>query len=341
MHPIVFRAALTFMLVVKATVLLATGQDDTRPILVIDTPHKQFNDVMRGAVINESFTIKNAGNAPLRVEGVEMSHPSMKIRVKQVIQPGEEVAARIEWDTQSIAGDLQGVAVLQTNDPLHPRAELLLQGKVIPPIQILPRPVFYLSQFQGEQSITEFIIQNNQDKAIQIDRLERLGEHFNAKVETKTEGKVWGLVVSVPADTPVGRFHEALRIYTNDPENKSIHIQVNIMVKPDVFINPDAIEFGKISLARIRSNPELLEFLTQTLVINRRQGTMTIEKIKSPVPFIEVSLIPDGSSDAFQLNVKLSRELLETGRFEDQITLVTDDPKHAEIGIPVSGEVID
>jgi hypothetical protein len=219
--------------------------------------------------------------------------------------------------------------------------ELILEGKIIPPIQVLPRPVFYLSQFQGEQTTTEFTIQNNQEKHIQIERLELLGKHFNAKTITRTEGKKWGLVVTVPPDTPVGRYQEALKIHTDDKDARPIHVQVNVLVKPDVFINPDNIDFGHISLSRIQSKPQLLQLVTQTLVINRREGPMDIREIKSPLPFVEVDVTPEGPSSAFQLFVKFDLDLMVKGRFDHRITLLTDDPEYAEIHIPIRGEILE
>lgn len=341
MIQLVFRAAVLVLMIVQADVLRSNESDSKQPIAIVETPRLVFSDVMRGELINETFTIKNVGDSMLRFEGVEMSHTGMKIRVKQVVEPGAQIEAVIEWETHGIAGDMQGVAALLTNDPMQPRIELVLEGKIIPPIQVLPRPAFYLSQFQGEHTTTTFTIQNNQDKEIKIEKLEQLGEHFEAQVEPVTEGRQWGLIVSIPAETPVGRFQEALKIHTDDKENKTIYVQVNVLVKPEVFVNPDVIDFGRLSQSRIDSNPSMLEFLAQTLVINRREGTMIIKDIQNPLPFIEVDLIPDGPSSAFQLAIRLTDELAEIGRFDDQITLITDDPEHAEIDISVRGEVLE
>ena len=322
-------------------ILLAAEPGESKPIAVVETPDKQFQDIMRGDLISESFVIKNAGDSALNIEGIEMSHPGMKIRVKQAVKPGESVEAVIEWDTQGIAGDMEGVAVILTNDPLQPRVNLTLKGRIIPPIQVLPRPVFYLSQFQGEQSTTEFTIQNNQEKTLSIKRLELLGDHFEARVETQDVGKKWSLIVTIPASTPSGRFREALKIHTDDDQNPSVYVQVNVLVKPDIFVDPDAVDFGRISRARIKSNPQVLEFLAQTIVINRRKGAMSINAKKSDIPFIQVEQEPEGRSTAFALDVKLDPALLQHGPFEGQVIISTDDPEFPELKIPITGEITD
>jgi hypothetical protein len=313
LHQTISRAGILILLVVHATILFAAEQSETKPIVIIASPEKVFHSVMRGDLISEKFTIRNAGDSLLRFEGIEMSHPGMKIRVRQAVKPGESAEAVIEWDTQGIAGDMEGAAVILTNDPLQPRVNLTLKGRIVPPIQILPRPVFYLSQFQGEQFTTEFSIQNNQKKAIIIKSLELLGDHFKARVETQEAGKKWALIVTIPASTPSGRFREALKIHTDDDQNPSVYVQVNVLVKPDVFINPDAVDFGRISHARLKSNPQILEFLAQTIVINRREGVMSINAMKSDIPFVRVEQAPEGRS--------------------------TNDPEFPELKIPVTGEV--
>jgi hypothetical protein len=339
LHQTLFRVGISVFLLVHAITLFAAEPDRLKPIVIVESPDKGFQSIMRGGLITEGFIIRNAGDSVLKFEGIEMSHSGMKIRVKQTVKAGDSVEAVVEWDTQGIAGDVEGIVVLLTNDPLQPRLHLSLKGRIIPPIQILPRPVFYISQFQGEQSETRFTIQNNQEKAVEIERVELLGDHFTAEVKTLEPGRKWSLTVTIPAATPSGRFREALKIHTDDEQHPSLYVQVNVMVKPDVFIDPETVDFGLVSQARILSNPQILEFMTQTIVIGRRDGDMTIKTVQADLPFISVEQEPEGASSGFRLDLKLNPELLKSGKFEGQITLITDDPEYSEIKIPVNGEV--
>ena len=337
----IVRPGIFILLLIQAAQVFAAGQDEAVPIVVVDSPHKEFQSVMRGDLITERFTVRNAGGSLLKFEGVEMSHPGMKIRIGQKVEPGSSTEAVIEWDTQGIAGDLEGVAVILTNDPKQPRVNLTLRGQIVPPIQILPRPIFYLSQFHGEQTTTEFTIQNNQEKEVEIKRLELLGEHFEATFKAQEPGRKWSLIVTIPAGTAPGRFREALKIYTDDEQNPSLYVQVNVMVKPDVFVNPEEVDFGQVSEARVRSDRQALEFLTQTVVINRREGEMSIKVIESDIPFVIVRQEPESPSGSFRLDVKLNPELIQSGSFEGQIKLFTDDTEHSVITIPVRVDVLD
>ena len=108
-----------------------------------------------------------------------------------------------------------------------------------------------------------------------------------------------------------------------------------------VDVPSDSANFGRVSRARIQSNPEVLDFLTQTIVINRREGEMSINAVKTDIPFIWVKQEPEGRSAAFRLDAGLKTETLVNGRFEGQIIISTDDPGFPELIIPVKGEIAD
>jgi len=68
---------------------------------------------------------------------------------------------------------------------------------------------------------------------------------------------------------------------------------------------------------------------------------MSINAVKTDIPFIWVKQEPEGRSAAFRLDAGLKTETLVNGRFEGQIILSTDDPGFSELIIPVKGEIAD
>ena len=153
------------------------------------------------------------------------------------------------------------------------------------------------------------------------------------------ERKFFEISISIPTDTPIGRYQESLLVHTDDPELARIHLEVNVLLKADVFISPEVLDFGQISRARIESNPEVLDLLTQTLIINRREVEMAINAIDLDIPFIWVKQEPDGRSAVFRFDVGLHVKNLLNGPFAGHITLSTNDPAFSEIKILVTGEI--
>jgi len=300
-----------------------------------------FGQVSQGETVSVKFQIRNSGTEPLTITGLEFSMPGMNARVKQEIAAGSIAEILINWDTSRLRGEVKGQAVLTLSDPQIPKVVLTLRGKVVPSIEILPKPAVYISQFSGEGKSASLRIRNNRQRQLKLVRLESMGEYFQAEYEVLEDGKLFEITITIPAETPIGRYRESLLVHTDDPELERIHLEINALVKADVFINLDVVDFGRVSRARIQSNPEVLDFLTQTFVINRREGERSINAVKSDIPFIWVKQEPEGRSNAFRLDAGLKTESLVNGRFEGQIILSTDDPGFPELNIPVKGEISD
>jgi hypothetical protein len=320
-------------------VVMETALGDPSAQLVPDSV--DFGKVKQGETVTAKFRVHNVGTESLSILGLEFSMPGMNARVKQEIDAGTNTDILMTWDTSRLRGEVEGQTVLTLNDPQNPKIVLTLSGTVVPSIEILPRPAVYISQFSGETKFKSLRIRNNQQSQLNIVRLEPLGDHFQANYEVLEQGSLFEITVSIPAETPIGRYRESLIVHTDDPAYKSFHLEVNLLVKADIFINPEIVDFGRVSLARIRSNPEAIDFLTQTLVINRREGEMSIISANTDLPFIAVQQDPEGRSEAFRLDVGLNADKLVKGPFEGYIMLSTDDSDFSDIKIPVKGEVSD
>jgi hypothetical protein len=118
-------------------------------------------------------------------------------------------------------------------------------------------------------------------------------------------------------------------------------VEVNILVKPDVFVDPEAVDFGTLSRSHIGSNRSVLDFIRQTLVISRREGSMRVTSVATNVPFLVVDTSPDGAAHTIMLEVGIDLERMETGSINGFIRVGTDDPDHPELEIPVRGSITD
>lgn len=309
------------------------------PAAVVDKTSIVFTTVQRGETISEIFAVRNVGGIPLIIEKVEFSRPGMKIKVKQTIAAGESTEAIISWDTHRISGDVEGEVLLYLNDPLQPQILLTLSGRIQAPISVVPRPAFYISQFAGEQTEKSVLIQNNQDKIVKITRIEPLGDHFTANVQEEKPGKTFRLTVKVAKETKPGRYREALLAHTDDEHNPNIHIEVNILVKADVFVIPEDLDFGRLSKSELTANPALLEFTEQIVVITRREGAMKITSIESDLQFLTTQIEPTTAAQRFRLDVAIDPKNQPLGPISGMLTLLTSDPEFPQIKIPVKGFV--
>jgi hypothetical protein len=317
------------------------GTDEAKPAVAFEFTEVNFGKVSQGTIVEKSFPIRNTGAAALRIDRVELGSQGMKIKVKQELEPGASDSVKITWDTSGFVGEAIGQALLYLNDPKRPRVFLTLQGQVVAPVEIVPQPAFYLSQYIGEETTKSLLLRNNQDRLIELQSIESKGRHFAARFEVEEPGKAYRLIVTVPADTAAGRYHESFTVVTDDPDNTNIHVEVNILVKPPVFANPEVIEFGQVRLAGLKNNPDLVDFTTQTAVISRQTGVMRITSFDSDIPFLVTQVEPSEPSDRFQLEISLDPDSMKIGAFDGHLNLHTNDPEFPLLQIPVSGYILE
>lgn len=323
-----------------ATLLLCSSAAVAAPQAVFDTLRQNFGRVDEGTVVSQTFQLRNAGDQSLRIEQARFSMPGMRIRVRQEIAPGETAEVKVEWDTRGQSMQVEGQTLLVLNDPALKRVVLTSSGEVRAPIDILPRPALYLSQYSDEPATGSVEIRNNSEKPLKIERIEPLGSHFQASLETLEDGKRYRLVVKGTDQAELGRHREAVVLHTNDPAHPRLHIEVNTLVKADVHVSQESVDFGRLSLAALQRQPDQLELLQQTLIVSNRQGDMRITDLKSGVEGLQLSPVPETAAQAFRIDVSLDLAQLKPGPLAGKIELRTDNPAMASLSIPVSGEIV-
>jgi hypothetical protein len=311
------------------------------PRVDLATTELDFGKVRQGDPVAANVSIGNSGTEALVIERMEFTVPGMTARLKQTIDPGDSAVVELKWDTERLRGAVEGRLSLYLNDPAVPRVDIDLHGEVMPAIEFVPRPALYLSQFAGETQSGSIILKSNQDEPLQIEGLRASSDRFESRIETIEPDRSFKLVVSTRPDLKPGRYRDQLWIATSDSGHPELHIEVNILVKPDLFVTPDAVDFGTISRSHLIGRPEALGLLRQSVVIRRRQGTMRVTSASADLSALDLTISPDGSAEGFLLEVGMRPEKLEAGSVLGSIRIETDDPAHPELTIPVRGEVSD
>ena len=294
-----------------------------------------FGSVRQGAVVTHAFTVRNTGDGPLQFAGAQLSLPGMKARVTPAtVPPGGEGVVSIEWATEHMAGSVYGVAHIQSSDPAHRDIALAIKGSVIAPISIEPLPSVFLSTFANENAERVLTIRNNDERPMTVARVDP-GPHVTATLATLEPGKTFSVTVRAAADAAVGRYEESLSLET---DKGPLSIPVHLWVKPDLYANPDAVDFGNVS--RKQAAKANAAALTQTLVLKRRTGPFRIKAIDSESPFVEVTSTPKGPSDTYTIAMQLRPDALKPGAsLDEKVHIRTSDPDFPEIVIPVTGKV--
>ena len=300
-----------------------------------------FGRAEQGSKLLHQFTIANSGASPLVITRVALSTRGMTAKIKPSILPGKEETLTIEWDTAGAKGALDGKAVLDVNDPATPQLVFVLSADVQPGVEFLPYQAIFTSVYQGEAGQRTVRLVNHRMQPLTIDRIEQQGEHFHAAIRPIEPGRVYELDVTVPESVPPGRYTEAVFVYGNDPKMPRYMVPVNVIVKADISVNPETVDFGHISSTEVAKSPSSLDLLRQTIIVRKRAGKFSITSVTSDASNVKVERSPDGniSSDAFRLDVALEKAGLRPGRIEGTIRIRTDDERFPELVVPLRGVI--
>jgi hypothetical protein len=324
---------ISVLLILFAPLQIALGGIEDGSLVVPERTHT-FGTVKQGETITHSFVIRNTGSAPLKMARMELSEQGITARIKPMIPPGEEGQVTVRWDTGRVKGDVSGEVVLHFDDPMQSPIVLLLKGVVKPALEVLPSRAVFLSVFKGESIEQNVTIINNEERPFVITRLEPRGQHFLAELRAVNPGKVYELVVKVPQETPPGRYRETLDVHTDQPWRSPIKIAVNVIVKTELYFFPDSVDFGTVSLADLARTPSLIESITQTVLVKKRQGDFEIKSVTSDLPFFRIRQGPAGRSGTFRIDVSLDRDKLRPGKMQGSLRVRTDDTEFPELVVP-------
>ena len=308
-----------------------------RGIVVNDT--YDFGSVRQGAPVSHAFIIKNAGEGPLRITGAKLSMPGMKVRVAPVEVPAQgEGAVTVELVTEHLAGAFEGETQIQWNDPARSGAWLKLKGYVVPRIAIEPMPAVFLSAFTAEPAERTLTITNNEPQPLTITSVEH-SARLSVSVAEVELGKVFILTARSVNGVPAGRYEESLTLMTDKPGANRINLPVHLWVKPDLYANPENVDFGTLRVEEVQRS-DVTAFLTQTFFLKRRGDAFRIKAIVCDSSAVDVTQSPAGPSNSFQIDVRLRPEALRRGSLDGKIRVMTTDPRFPEVVIPLSGTLI-
>ena len=228
------------------------------PHAALQAPTHDVGTVKQGERIAHVFNLRNDGSASLKLQLTRLSLPGMTAKFEPEIAPGAEGTFRLQWDTSHIKGLAEAVALVHLNDPAQPEVKFVLRGVVQPPIEFQPFAAVFLSSYRRESIQQSIRILNHETRPLKVLGLEANSERFTAMVQTVEAGRTYELRVTSKTDAPLGRSSEQLYLLTDHPERGRLRILVNVLIKADVYANPEAIDFGPGTNSRYNQRSGLL-----------------------------------------------------------------------------------
>ncbi len=132
----------------------------------------------------------------------------------------------------------------------------------------------------------------------------------------------------------LGAKNATVTVTIDKPYYAEVQLSVRGFIRSDVVMNPGSVQFGEVAKGSIAEKP--------LSIIYAGRNSWKITDVRSAYPHFEVELNEQERSTArvnYTLLVRLKKDA-PAGYIQDELTIVTDDPKNKTISLAVQGRVI-
>ncbi len=291
---------------------------DVRPHPLIEVKELEYNfgRIMEGNEIEHEFTVKNAGNAELRIEDVRVDCGCTAVSFDPKIPPKGEGKVKMKVSLKNYSGKVDKKATIRSNDPQTPELVVSVQGAVVPFIDVKPSTdiVFRGMADQLSESVLDLGATAAPFHIMGTDT--DIGEKVGYKLETIVEGKMYKLKVANKLKQ--GNYGGFIRLATDMAQKPDIVIRVSGFVEGEISIRPETILIGKLSA----SQPERLG---KIVVSSNRNKPFEITKLTYDESLMSVSSEASGDQTNYVLEVKPKLENVTVGaRKQSTLKIETD-----------------
>jgi len=203
-------------------------------------------------------------------------------------------------------------------------------SKVDLPVIFAPESTYVFNPVaEGTEVLHDFVIENTGGKPLSIEKVTTscgcTTADYTKEIPPGEKGKI-----SIKANTngyAGHKFAKSITVYSNDPNQKTLNLNISGDVEKIVSINPEIVKLEGVAGQQIRFSVTI------------------IPEGKYPFNIIDTS-VNNGKNCRFNLEKKADRyvltveNLLETkGKYFERIILKTDNPVKSEISIRVYGNI--
>ena len=336
--PLLWCALFSLVVIVQAKTHKPAGPAPTPqppaakgPKIRFINPKYDFGDRLEGPDIKHVYRFKNVGTEPLVLGDPNCTCGCTgAILSAREIPPGGEGAIETTYHSQGRPGKAVKSCGFPTNDLTAPNPRVEFTINVIREIDITPERAYFYGVRKGQSRAISMEILAQKGKMLKISSAEARNKKVAvALTPLEKDGRKGGsLVVTLPADAPLGDANDEVVLKTTDPKRPEIVIPVQGEVLGRVQYIPKSLNLGN-------GQP-----LTLNLTIDPPQGfafrSVSTEK-RLVKPWILKTRQNDGR-DFYQLVVNPPHgRSIPAGAYGDVIHLYTNDDAESDVAIPVSG----
>jgi hypothetical protein len=306
-------------------------------------PTHDFGTMSQNTTGTHSWTVHNEGDADLEL-WMQSSTCMCTIakfadQKRAVVKPGESTQIDLEWETRDSMGEFSKGATIGTNDPAQPSFPLNVKGIVHPPIIVIPNdrivPIGSISSDEAKTAYVAFFAPEQPDMKIlkvatsQPDLIVVTPEPL--REEDLKSFKVKGgyrLKVDVKPGMPLGNFRDEVVVNTDNKLAPEVKLAVSGTVTGPISVHPERLRLINVTTARGGSGEATI--LVRGGKPTKFEVAQKPEKVDVQIASAETNTL----KGRYRMTVSVPPGT-PAERIKGNIVLKTDNPKAAEIVIPV------
>jgi len=319
-------------------------QRDNRPHLEIRPPAHDFGRVVVGERVQFEFEVHNVGRLPLQCSVLTALPDLRTAAANSLVASGQSTPLRVEFTPdEPVEGGSREASrtfVLATNDPLRPRAYVTIEARVVPPLRIWPKSLYFhrvpADQASAPRTVEIFCARGSALGDVRSDN-----PHLALAVQSEPlpptlleEGDyahAYKMSVSLKGGGAPGAITASVFVHTQNPNLPPVRIPLHGQMLAPVRLSRPKLFFGFV---RRDQRPTLSLELTS----DPPRG-FEVTEIVAPL-FLEVKAIRLGKrSGVYRLEATLDPARL-SGIVQGEIVVHTNVPAARQLRLPYYAQIV-
>lgn len=290
------------------------------PKAVPDSTEHNFGIMALGNKGEHRFTIKNEGEADLKMEkGASTCQCTLgELGEGDTIPPGESRSVTLTWEIKVLVENFRHSAKILTNDPDNRVLDFVVTGRVDQRFSVAPGAIWEVGELSQTEptSVTGWVFSRTNDKfALHSPKTSK--DQITVTLEPMTpealaeKGAKSGYQVraEVAAGAPIGPYSESFSLMTDDETTKTIDIKLQgHHAGPIEFLGPayrketSQISFGEFSASEGKE-------ITLSVFVRDFDEDLQLLSVDPPSDRVQFELVKDekltGKTKRYRLKVKV------------------------------------
>lgn len=316
-------------------IVLSSGLAAADPGDLFTEKVKDFGVSPKGPVLVHYFRFTNTTNQPLTLgqPRVSCGCTSAAVSTNQVA-PGETAAVIAYMDTRRIPTPnvLKAVTVyVPFLGPTQEEVSLRVQTVCRDDLMMSPDTLAFGTLRKGQGGKVSTKVTFLSDPNWQVTESTSTGGYVGVKhkLESRNGSMVtYDITATLDKDCPAGNWTADIYLKTSNPAVATLRIPVTVNVTAPVAVNPEAVQFGNLSLGNATKKRVILQSGTPFKILeikgaDDQLGVKVESKEAKPIHILTLSASPKAA-----------------GGFVRKLEIVTDNKEQPKVVIPVAAKVV-